>query len=234
MSYDGAADPFAADGGLDLETSIVERARACGIEPTPAAVAGLATHARWVLRKNAELKLTAITAPAEFVERHIGESLEGASLLPPEVRGLLLDLGSGNGYPGLAIALARPGLTPVLAEASSEKAAFLRGVLEAVAPDGRVLEVRVDRPNALVNLPALSVLVTRAAGGWEKIVPRLARNLSDAGRALIWAGCEMESIMKRDAWRRFTPVERHALPGREASWVWVFAPARPRLRQLRR
>jgi 16S rRNA (guanine527-N7)-methyltransferase len=217
-------DPFAGAGAVDLETSIAARARTCGIELTAAAVSALASHAREVLRHNVELKLTSITAPADFVERHIGESLEGASLLAPDVGGRLLDLGSGNGYPGIAIALARPGLMPVLAEATSKKAAFLRGVLETVALEGEVLETRVDRPHDLGDLSELSVLVTRAAGGWEKIVPRLARNFDNKGRLLIWAGREMELIMTRAAWRRFQLLERHPLPGRDASWVWMFAP----------
>ena len=38
--------------------------------------------------------------------------------------GELLDLGSGNGYPALPLVAARPGLRPLLVEASSRKAPF--------------------------------------------------------------------------------------------------------------
>ena len=40
----------------------------------------------------------------DLVERHVGESFEGAALLDRHASGRLLDLGSGTGYPALPIA----------------------------------------------------------------------------------------------------------------------------------
>ena len=124
MSGDGS--------GFDFLPEIRRRAAACGLDLNEAGVAALAGHARAVLRANSRLKLRAITEPGPFVERHIGESLEGAALLDPEISGWLLDLGSGNGYPGLPVCIARPGLRPLLVEARSKKAEFLRELLQPV------------------------------------------------------------------------------------------------------
>jgi hypothetical protein len=49
---------------------------------------------------------------SSFLERHIGESFEGAALLPATCSGPLVDLGSGNGYPGIPVAVACRGLVP--------------------------------------------------------------------------------------------------------------------------
>jgi len=95
-----------------LEPAIAARARRSGIDLTPARARALAAHARLLLAHNAVLHLTTITAPDEIVERHIGEAFEGAALLPATISGTLVDLGSGNGYPGIPLALARPGLLP--------------------------------------------------------------------------------------------------------------------------
>ncbi len=213
---------------FDFETAIGERAAQSGIELSPGAAAGLAAHARAVLQRNHVLHLTSITEPAEFVERHLGESFEGAALLPPDARGTLVDLGSGNGYPGLPVAAARPGLAPVLVEASHKKAAFLRDLssIEGL-PAGSVLEAQLQRASDLLERldGRVSVLVTRAMGNWERLLPRLAPALEHDARVLLWAGETVSAVARRAAWRRLEPVRRQPLPGRERSWIWEFRPA---------
>lgn len=125
-------------------SAIAERAKSVGIVLSKLSCHALAAHARAVLEANERLHLTAITQPAAFFERHLGEAFEGAALLPASIKGVLLDLGSGNGYPGIPLAIARPGLSPVLAEASTKKAGFLRDALAAAGlTRGKVLEARV-------------------------------------------------------------------------------------------
>jgi len=206
--------------GLD-PSAIVERARASGIQLSMKNAQALAAHARAVMAANERLHLTAITQPAAFFERHLGEAFEGAALLPAKARGILLDLGSGNGYPGIPLALARPGLSPVLAEASAKKAAFLREALEAAGlPHGRVLDARVARTVDLDELPPINVLATRAMGGWERIVPKLVSRLAPNGVVLLWAGSEASTVMARGAWARLRVEQRRSLPGRDQSYVY--------------
>ena len=90
-------------------SAIAERAKSVGIVLSKLSCHALAAHARAVLEANKRLHLTAITQPAAFFERHLGEAFEGAALLPASIKGVLLDLGSGNGYPGIPLAIARPG-----------------------------------------------------------------------------------------------------------------------------
>lgn len=210
----------AAAGGPD-PAAIAERARIAGIELSTAAAKALAAHARAVMAANERLHLTAITQPQAFFERHIGEAFEGAALLPAKVRGVLLDLGSGNGYPGIPLALARPGLAPVLAEASTKKAAFLREALAAAGlTEGRVLEARVARTVDLDELPPIAVLATRAMGGWERIVPKLVARMAPGGLVLLWAGSDAPAVMARRAWARLRVEASRALPGRDQSKVY--------------
>lgn len=207
--------------GVPDPSAIAKRALAAGIVLSEPAAKALAAHARAVLVANERLHLTAITQPAAFFERHLGEAFEGAALLPAKIRGVLLDLGSGNGYPGIPLAIARPGLVPVLAEASAKKAAFLREALATVGLEqGRVLEMRVARTVDVDDLPPFAVLATRAMGGWERIVPKLVLCLAPGGVVLIWAGGEAETIMARTAWARLRVEKTRSLPGREQSKVY--------------
>jgi 16S rRNA (guanine527-N7)-methyltransferase len=207
--------------GVPDPSAIAERAHAAGIVLSKRASEFLSAHARAVLEANAHLHLTAITQPAAFFERHLGEAFEGAALLPATIQGVLLDLGSGNGYPGIPLAIARPGLTPVLAEASQKKATFLREALVAAGLlKGRVLESRIARTVDVGDLPPVAVIATRAMGGWERIVPKLVPRLAPHGIVLIWAGADAESIMARASWSRLRVEKSRSLPGRENSRVY--------------
>lgn len=213
-------DPF---GDYPLEQRIVERAGEVGLTLSAESASRLATHARTVMRVNPVLQLTAITEAAEYLERHIGESLEGAAMLDEGVRGLLLDLGSGNGYPGVPFSVARPGLELVMAEASARKAEFLRGCIELAGLErARVHEAQVQRPGDLADDTPIDVLVCRALGNWPKVLPRLASSLAPEGRLLLWGGADVEEISTRAAWRRFRLVDRRTLPHRDHSWIWLF------------
>ncbi|NIM00039.1 MAG: hypothetical protein GTN89_03590 [Acidobacteria bacterium] len=208
--------------GLDLETRIAERAAAAGLQIDDRAIDVITDHARCVLEHNERLQLTTVTDAETFLERHIGESLEGAALLDEHACGRLLDLGSGNGYPAIPIAAALPGLDPVCIEASAGKARFLEETLATTLRRGTVWHRQVQRPADFVDTKPVRVLTSRAMGNWERIFPRVAPMLAPNGIAMLWAGESVGEIRMRAAWRRLSLVARHGLPGRQRSWIWCF------------
>jgi 16S rRNA G527 N7-methylase RsmG len=208
-----------------FEQRIRNRAAASGIERGVERVEALALHARAVIAAPANLHLSAIRDPEEFLERHLGEAFEGAAMLPEDAAGKLIDLGSGNGYPGLALAAARPGLDAVLVEVSERKSDFLASVVGQWFPGTVVDRRHVQRAPDLEGLVPVRVIATRAMGGWERILPRLAPSLGVDGELLVWAGDALERISVRAAWGKLRLRERRALPGRERSWVWRFGAA---------
>lgn len=129
-----------------------------------------------LLRWNGRINLTAIRDPEGILSRHFVESIACARALPSGMHSLL-DLGSGAGFPGLPIALCHPGLSVILAESQTKKAAFLQ---EAVRTLGLSTQVHSGRAEALkvqfdcVTLRAVDrmELATRTAaslvrpGGW--------------------------------------------------------------------
>src|SRR5262245_49337515 len=100
------------------EEAIEARAVSAGLLLPHGGAARIAAHARLVLESADALHLTTIKDPSELLERHIGEALEGAARIDASRSGPLVDLGSGNGYPGVPIAIARSSLRAVLAESS--------------------------------------------------------------------------------------------------------------------
>jgi len=62
-----------------------------------------------LLTWNEKVNLTAIRDPLEILHRHFCESMYAADALSLE-KGRLADVGSGVGFPGLALKIIRPGL----------------------------------------------------------------------------------------------------------------------------
>jgi 16S rRNA (guanine527-N7)-methyltransferase len=84
---------------------------------------------------NARVNLTAITDPQEVVTRHFLDSLTCLAALPASAReggSALLDVGSGAGFPGLALAIACPHWHVTLLEATGKKVRFLEAVIAAL------------------------------------------------------------------------------------------------------
>lgn len=77
-------------------------------------------------RANATTNLTRITGRDEVFAKHFLDSLSCLAVLEGDEDRSVVDVGSGAGLPGLAIAIVRPTWRVVLVESAERKAAFLR------------------------------------------------------------------------------------------------------------
>jgi 16S rRNA (guanine527-N7)-methyltransferase len=105
-----------------------------------------------ILQGNQQLNLTRITAPDEFLEKHLWDSLRGIQpWLEAEPQPLrLIDIGTGAGFPGVPIAIACPTWRVVLLDSTRKKIAFLdRLAAELNLP----LQTVVERAEQIGHLP---------------------------------------------------------------------------------
>jgi 16S rRNA (guanine527-N7)-methyltransferase len=81
----------------------------------------------------------------EFWTRHVADSLQILPLLPKNAAHVF-DLGSGGGFPGLPLAIARidTGTRFFLSESNLRKTAFLRTAIREIALDAKVLAGRIE------------------------------------------------------------------------------------------
>lgn len=116
---------------------------------------------RWLERLaewNARIDLTAARSPEELVDLMLADALVLAPRIPADAR--VVDVGTGAGAPGLALALLRPDLRVTLVEPLGKRAAFLRTVL---GETGRV-DVAIERcrGDAVAGCRAWDVALSRA------------------------------------------------------------------------
>jgi 16S rRNA (guanine527-N7)-methyltransferase len=127
--------------------------------------------------------------------RHILNCAIVAPLLRP---GLVGDVGSGAGLPGLVLAIARPDVSFVLIEPMERRIAWLTEQVGALELDNvrvvraRAEEVRLDEP--------LDQVTARAVSAFRKLLPLTAPLLRDGGELVLMKGAgapaEVEAAAK--------------------------------------
>ena len=125
-------------GGIDwmsLGAEIREKALAIGIDIGKGAEPLFERHASLLEEWNQWLNLTRIPKE-EVADKHFLDSL--TVLLIPEVEraSRLIDVGTGAGFPGIPLKVARPGLDVTLVDSLGKRVKFLETVVEALNLQG--------------------------------------------------------------------------------------------------
>jgi 16S rRNA (guanine527-N7)-methyltransferase len=160
----------------------------------------ISTYIDLLTRWNSRVNLTAIRTPEEIVTRHFGESLFAARHLFPKVAGpppghpdknsppetpadgLLVDIGSGAGFPGLPIKIWSPKTRITLIESNNKKVAFLREVIRALTLTD--IDVFPDRAESFPPASAATVTL-RAVERFDQILPAATRILAPSARLVL-------------------------------------------------
>jgi 16S rRNA (guanine527-N7)-methyltransferase len=143
----------------------------------PADVASLSRYLDLVAAWSARVNLTGARTPADRVAILVAPVVPAAPLLED---GLLLDVGSGNGSPGLVLAALRPDLSVVLLEPRQRRWAFLREAARALGRGD--LDIRRGRHDAYAGPPARTVSLRALALPLSELAPLV----SVGGRVLAW------------------------------------------------
>ena len=92
---------------------------------------------------NEKMNLTAITEPREIVRKHFVDSLTLLSCLP-EGELSLIDVGTGAGFPGVALAIARPDIRLTLLDSLNKRLIFLKAVCEELSVPVTLIHARAE------------------------------------------------------------------------------------------
>jgi 16S rRNA (guanine527-N7)-methyltransferase len=159
------------------------------------------------------INLTGDLAPEDLCV-HALESVAGAALIPQGAR--VLDIGSGGGFPGVPISIARPDLSVTLLEPRGKRASFLRHVVRTVPLlNAEVLAERVEN----LGSPAYDCATSRALGDLAELIDG-APFLAPAGLLLAWT-TEPQQLTGTLA-PHFRPEGTHPLPGADRRAIALF------------
>jgi 16S rRNA (guanine(527)-N(7))-methyltransferase RsmG len=158
-----------------------------------------------LLRWNEAMNLTAIQDPLEILYRHFCESMFGASLIPVG-GGRLADVGSGGGFPGLPLKIARPDLEVCLIDSNVKKATFLAEVVRELSLSGaRVLVSRYEELDE--EIAPLDIACSRAVGEFSQFLKWAASERIGAQTVMLWiGGRDLEEVRASKDWIWDEPV----------------------------
>lgn len=137
--------------------------------------------------------LTAIRTPEAAIARHVIEPLLGRDRLMladmPVPHGPMIDVGSGNGAPGLPIALCEPQRPTTLLDSRAGAVQFLESVMDQL-DDVRisVLHQRAEQAGRTGLRDQFSLAVTRATAPPPVAMELLIPFLHVGGIAMLWTG----------------------------------------------
>lgn len=149
---------------------------------------------RWLtMMLAAPRNLTAIRDPAAAIRKHVIEPLTGRHRLLaadlPVPHGPIIDIGSGNGAPGLPIALCEPDRETTLLDSRAASAAFLREVAAEIdAPQLSVLHERAELAARTEQREHFALAVSRAAAPPHAAMELMLPFLASGGVAVAWTG----------------------------------------------
>jgi 16S rRNA (guanine527-N7)-methyltransferase len=163
------------------------------------------TYLKLLLTWNEKLNLTGIRDPLEILYRHFGESMFAASVVPLR-EGRLADVGTGGGFPGMALKIISPSLHVLLVEANARKAVFLAEVIrELQLSDTTVLVSRYEELGE--ELAPLDYVVVRALGHFEGFLRWAGSASVRAKHVVLWiGGRDLDPVRTLGGWEWQDPV----------------------------
>jgi 16S rRNA (guanine527-N7)-methyltransferase len=154
---------------------------------------------------NEKLNLTAIRDPLEILYRHFCECMYAAVAVPGDF-GRLADIGSGAGFPGIPLKIARPEIELFLVESNIKKGTFLaEAVRELELVNARVLISRYEELSE--ELAPLDYVCSRAVGEFGPFLEWAASDRLSARRTLLWiGGRDIDEVRKSSHWEWQEPI----------------------------
>jgi 16S rRNA (guanine(527)-N(7))-methyltransferase RsmG len=124
----------------------------------------------------------------------------------PLESGRLADVGSGGGFPGLALKIIRPGLRVYLVESNIKKVTFLAEVIRELGlRDAQVLARRYEELGE--EVAPLDYVCSRALGEFPAFLEWARSEQIAAKQVILWIGArDLPEIQKITTWTWRDPI----------------------------
>lgn len=186
-----------------------------GVDATADLCASVWQYVDLLKRWNQRISLTSVRGSDAMLRLHFGESF-WATKLVDFGKSRLADVGSGAGFPGLALKLMCPDLQVTLIESNAKKAAFLAEVVRTL----NLIGVEVFRGRAEAWVPDgrhFDFITARAVGDFPALLDWGASYLSPGGKSVLWVGPDAMPSLHIDA--RWSWQEPSLIPGSQQRYI---------------
>jgi 16S rRNA (guanine527-N7)-methyltransferase len=121
-----------------------EESAKIGIELDDIALDRLDKYAEMLIETNKTLNLTAITEPDEVLYKHFVDSLSLLTVVELKEGAKVIDVGTGAGFPGVVLLIARPDIKITLMDGTNKRLNFIADVLNEIGLEAEILHSRAE------------------------------------------------------------------------------------------
>ena len=149
---------------------------------------------------NKVINLTSITDPTEIIIKHFIDSLVALVATNFPQNGVVLDVGSGGGFPGIPLKIMRPDIQLVLVEPVLKKCSFLNSVIGLLKlQDVSTFDGTIEQYTKQPLRRAIDTVVVRALK-YQEIRKHIPALLTSKGKVVLY---RTETIKKQEIGKDF-------------------------------
>jgi len=157
---------------------------------------------------NKAINLTAIIDPKEIIIKHFVDSLVALVATSFPQNGVVLDVGSGGGFPGIPLKIVRSDMRLVLVEPIRKKCSFLNSVIGLLKlQDVSTFDGTIEQYAKLPLRHVIDTVVVRALK-YEEIRKHIPALLTSKGKVVLY---RTEAMKKQEIGEEFQLVSETAL-----------------------
>jgi 16S rRNA (guanine527-N7)-methyltransferase len=193
---------------LESRTFIISSARELGLAIEEVQAEQFLRYLTHLIEWNRAINLTAIVDPDEIVIKHFVDSLAALVTTDFTDKSLVLDVGSGGGFPGIPLKIIKSGVRLVLVEPVQKKCSFLNSVVGLLKlQDVSIFNGTIEQYAQWPLRQLIDTIVIRAlkCGEIQMHIPAL---LAPKGKVVLYRTCP---INNEEMWEDFHLVDEKIL-----------------------
>ena len=193
---------------------IIPICQSFGLTLDETAISRLNTYGNMLIEWNEKMNLTAITDPEEVLYKHFLDCLLFFKNVDVKQQAKVIDVGTGAGFPGMVLKIARPDIELTLMDGLNKRLTFLNAVLSELNLKAKTVHMRAEDggknkdyrekydiacARAVANLPVLCeycIPFVKQGGQFVAMKGAAAQEeLSASANAYKILGCEKPTII---------------------------------------
>lgn len=193
---------------LESRTFIISSARELGLAIEEVQAEQFLRYLTHLIEWNRVINLTAIVDPDEIIIKHFVDSLAALVTTDFTDKSLVLDVGSGGGFPGIPIKIMKSGVRLILVEPVQKKCSFLNSVVGLLKlQDVSIFNGTIEQYAQWPLRQLIDTVVIRALK-CEEIQMHIPALLAPKGKVILYRTCP---INNEEMWEDFHLVDEKIL-----------------------
>ncbi len=129
---------------MSFQNRLYEEAKSIGVNLDETALERFEMYYNMLIDYNTRMNLTAITEEQEVIVKHFCDSIYMLTKYDVSKAARVIDVGTGAGFPGIPLLIARPDIKLTLLDGLNKRLVFLEDVLKETGLSAEIVHVRAE------------------------------------------------------------------------------------------